>query len=448
MAANNQKDSAQGPHKKPSEPANFNRIKLLRNKKKTASHAARLLGSPTSGNFFFVILFKMIAQLALLPTLAFAASASDFIKSEKTQFRAIVLVSGLQNPWALAFLPDSRILITELSGRLRIFENNELRPEPIEGTPEVFSFGQGGLLDIELHPDYPKNGWIYLAYVEPKNGGGLTKIIRGRLKNYQWVDQETIFEAPEEEYSRGGVHFGCRMEFDSQNHLYFTIGDRGDLPTPQNNAQNLSNSKGKCHRVRDDGSIPPDNPFAGQPGLCQSIWTYGNRNIQGLRFHPSDGTLWASEHGPRGGDEINILTRGANYGWPIVSYGLNYDGSTFTDKTEAPGITPPVLEWTPCIAPSGIEFYTGSAFPAWKGNLFVAALGLQKLVRLEISNNTKITHQEDLLEKSGRIRDVRQGPDGLLYILYDKPGKIVRLEPSPSTHPISKSSNHSPSKPE
>ncbi|GAB4176584.1 MAG: PQQ-dependent sugar dehydrogenase [Terrimicrobiaceae bacterium] len=371
---------------------------------------------------------------AILAILVFAASsclspADEVIRSEKASFRPEVVVEGLKNPWGMVFLPNGRLLVTERPGALRIVENGQLLPEPVKGIPEVFAVGQGGLLDIELHPNHASNGWIYLAYSEPKPGGGMTKIVRGRLEGNTWVDQQTIFEAPEEEYSKGGVHFGIRMEFDKDNKLFFTIGDRGDNTTPENNAQKLTNAKGKCHRINDDGSIPVDNPFAGTPGHTASIWTYGNRNIQGLRFDPSTGLLWASEHGPRGGDELNILSKGANYGWPVVSYGINYNGTSFTERTEAPGITPPALQWTPSIAVAGIEFYTGNDFPGWKGNLFAAALAHQKLVRIEIAPDNTITHQEILLEKSGRMRDVRMSPDGYLHIVYDDPGKIVRLLP-------------------
>lgn len=352
------------------------------------------------------------------------------IPSEKARFQAETIVEGLKNPWAAAFLPDGRILITEREGRLRVVENGALRPDPVSGIPEVWAKGQGGLLDVELHPHFEKNGWIYLSYSDPKPEGSMTKIIRGRLKENAFVDQEVIFEAPLSEYTAGGVHFGNRMEFDGKGYLFFTIGDRGDKTTPENNAQKLGNHKGKTLRIHDDGRIPTDNPFVGKAGAVPAIWSYGNRNAQGLRFDERTGLLWESEHGPRGGDEINIIRKGLNYGWPIVTHGINYSGKSITDKTEAEGMESPVVDWTPSIAVGGIDFYHGDKFPGWKGNLFATALAHQKVVRMEIDDQNKVTHQEILLEKSGRIRDIRMPDDGFVYLVYDDPGKLVRLVPA------------------
>jgi glucose/arabinose dehydrogenase len=367
-----------------------------------------------------------ILILAILPLGAMAQP----LATEKAKFRAETVVEGLKNPWAAAFLPDGRILITEREGRLRVVENGELRPDPVSGIPGVWAKGQGGLLDVELHPDFQANGWIYLSYSDPKPEGSMTKIIRGRLKENAFVDQEVIFEAPLSEYTAAGTHFGNRMEFDGKGYLFFTIGDRGDKTVPENNAQKLGNHKGKTFRVHDDGRIPEDNPFAGKAGAVPAIWSYGNRNGQGLRFDQRTGLLWESEHGPRGGDEINIIRKGLNYGWPVVTHGINYSGKPITDKTEAPGMEPPALQWTPSIAVAGIDFYHGNKFPGWKGNLFATALAHQKLVRMEIDAQNKITHQEILLEKSGRIRDIRMPEDGYVYLVYDEPGKLVRLVPA------------------
>lgn len=353
------------------------------------------------------------------------ASAETAIASEKARFKVEVVAEGLERPWAIARLPDGRLLITERPGRLRVVENGRLLPEPVRGTPAVWARGQGGLLDVVPHPDYARNGWIYLAFSDPKPNGSNTKIVRGRLKDGAWVDEETIFEAPADQYSGGGVHFGCRLQF-RDGYLFFTIGDRGAPTNPTNSAQKLTNVMGKVHRLRDDGRVPDDNPFVNEPGAMPSIWTWGNRNPQGLRFD-AQGKLWSVEHGPRGGDELNLIERGKNYGWPLVTYGINYSGTPITDKTEAPGFEPPVTHWTPSIAVSGLDFYSGDQFPGWKGNLFVGALAHQKIVRLELDAGNRVTHQESLLERNGRIRDVRDLGDGALYVVYDEPGRIVRL---------------------
>jgi len=371
--------------------------------------------------------FRQLAGSVILCLGAWTTVSAQVISSEKEDFKVEVVAEGLKNPWAILELPDGRLLVTERPGTLRVIENGRLLSDVVSGLPAVYAKGQGGLLDIELHPDYAKNGWIYVAFSDVKNDKGLTKIIRGRLKGMALVDQETIFEAPVDEYTGAGVHFGCRMEFDSNGHLFFSIGDRGDMK----NAQLRTNVKGKVHRIRDDGGVPEDNPFFSEPGAARSIWSYGNRNPQGLRFHPVTGDLWATEHGPRGGDELNIIEKGKNYGWPLITYGINYNGTPITDKTEAPGLEQPVIQWTPSIAVSGIDFYTGKLFPKWKNNLFVGALAHQKIVRVEFDAAGKaVTRQEILLEKSGRIRDVRCLSDGAIYLVYDEPGKIVRLVPA------------------
>jgi len=359
-----------------------------------------------------------------------ALAQGTVIDSEKAKFRVEVIADGLENPWGIVLLPDGRYLVTERPGRLRVIKDGVLDPRPVEGTPAVWAQGQGGLLDVQLHPQYAENGWIYLSFSDPKDDAALTKIVRGKLRGHAFVDQETIFQAPEAEYTKGGVHFGNRIDFDGKGFLYFSIGDRGDKTTPENNAQKLTNGKGKVHRIHDDGRIPADNPFVGTPDASPSIWSYGNRNPQGLRFDRRTGLLWESEHGPRGGDEVNIIRKGLNYGWPIVTYGINYSGTPISDKTGAPGIEAPVLHWTPSIAVGGIDFYYGDKFPGWKGNLFATALAHQKLVRMEVSEDNKVTHQEILLERSGRIRDVRSLGDGALTLVYDEPGKVVRLVPA------------------
>jgi len=373
-----------------------------------------------------ILPFGTIWSNALL--LVLLATAVPAGASPTHSFRVETVAEGLKNPWAVAKLPDGRYLITERGGALRVVDNGRLVPEPVAGVPEVWARGQGGLLDVVLHPDYPNNGWIYLAFSKPLPKGALTSIIRARLKENRLVDTETIFEPSQEEASGGGVHFGCRMAFDGAGHLFFTIGDRGDATNPANQAQRLDNVKGKTLRVKDDGSIPADNPFVGRAGARPEIWTYGNRNAQGLVWDSATGNLWETEHGPRGGDELNLIRKGLNYGWPVVTYGINYNGSPITEKTEAPDMESPVVQWTPSIAASGLAVYQGDAFPNWRGNLFSGALAHQKIVRL-VLDGTKVTDQEILLEGQGRIRDVRCFDDGFLTVVFDQPGKVVRIVP-------------------
>ncbi|MBS0656966.1 MAG: PQQ-dependent sugar dehydrogenase [Verrucomicrobia bacterium] len=356
------------------------------------------------------------------------AQDNQFVRSQKASFRVVPVATGLRNPWGLVKLPDGRFLVTERPGTLRVIgAGGQLQPEPVRGIPAVYARGQGGLLDIQLHPKYSNNGWIYLAYSDPGPGGtGLTKIIRGRLKANEFADQQVIFQAPAEDYSSGPVHFGCRMTFDADGYLFFSIGERGAML----NAQNLANVKGKIHRLHDDGRVPADNPFVKTDGARPSIWAYGNRNPQGLIIHPETGVLWETEHGPRGGDELNIIKRRANYGWPVITYGIDYDGSIISKKTHEPGMEQPVIHWTPSIAVAGLGIYLGQGFPQWRGNLFAAALAHMKLVRLEMRGN-EVAGQEILLERSGRIRDVRWFPgDDALYVVYDEPGKVVKLIPA------------------
>ncbi len=361
--------------------------------------------------------------------LASGARADEEVRSEKAAFRVETVAEGLENPWAMVKLPDGRFLVTERPGRLRVIENGRLLAEPVEGVPEVWARGQGGLLDIQLHPDYAENGWIYLAFSKPLPKGALTSVVRGRLKENRLVDVETVFDPPAEDANEKGQHFGTRVVFDDAGHLFFSIGDRGGPATPESPAQQLGNVRGKVHRLNDDGSIPDDNPFVETAGAKPSIWSYGNRNPQGLAIQPGTGRLWESEHGPRGGDELNLIEPGKNYGWPVVTFGINYNGKVISEQTSAPGMTPPVVHWTPSPAVCGMAFYSGKSFPGWEGNLFVTALALKQLIRLELADDKQVAHQEILLKDSGRIRDVRCFDDGFLYVIYDAPGKIVRLVP-------------------
>ncbi|WP_438479104.1 PQQ-dependent sugar dehydrogenase [Oleiharenicola lentus] len=354
-------------------------------------------------------------------------------KSEKHSYRLESVAEGLDVPWSFVFLLNGHLLTTERPGRLRLVIDGKLQPEPIEGVPEVVAHDEGGLMSIELDPDFAKNGWIYLSFSdageEPaaETTTAMTKIIRARLRDNRLVDHETIFSIPKENYQKGFVGYGCRLLFHGE-YLYFTVGDRW---LPQD-AQDLSKANGKVHRVFRDGRIPPDNPFVGQPDAIGSIWSYGNRNPQGLAVDPRNGAIWETEHGPRGGDELNHILGGANYGWPIVTHGINYDGTPISSLTEKDGLTSPAKHWTPSIAVSPIGFYKGNRFPNWKNNLFLGSLGQQKLLRFEINDRNEITHEEELFKGLGRVRDIQTGPDGLLYLsleLVGRPGRIVRLVP-------------------
>ena len=337
-----------------------------------------------------------------------------------------MVADGLDTPWGLAFLPDGRMIVTERPGRLRFITPGQPPGEAVTGLPRVWAQQDGGLMDVALHPDFAKNGWIYLSYADPglKKGASMTAIVRGRVRGSNWVDQETLYKAPPELYWDDNTHFGSRFLFDREGHLFYSIGDRGH----QDDAQDLSLPNGKIHRIHDDGRIPKDNPFVGRAGALPSIWTYGNRNPQGLAWHPVTGELWSSEHGPRGGDELNRIEPGRNYGWPVITYGMNYDGTPITDKTAQEGMEQPVMQWTPSIAVCAIQFYTGGRFPGWKNDLFVTALAHQELRRLVIEGN-KVVHQEVLFKDLGRVRDVVNGPDGTLYVVLNDPGRIVRMVP-------------------
>ena len=333
-----------------------------------------------------------------------------------------VLAEGLVNPWSIAFLPDGSMLIAERPGILRFFRDGQLS-DPLSGLPPIWQNGQGGLLEVALHPDYESNGWIYFAYASSDDGRkGNTAIGRGKLQGNAIVDFETLFRGSP--LTDLPYHFGCRIVFDEQNNFYFPIGDRGEM----DNAQKLSNHNGKLMRLKDDGSIPADNPFVDESAAMPEIFNYGHRNIQGMAIHPVSGEIWTHEHGPRGGDEINIEKAGANYGWPVVTFGINYDGTVISNDTTLPGITDPVHYWVPSIAPCGMAFVTSDKYPNWKNNLMVTALAGQQIQRLSL-NGTQVVDTELLLQGYARFRDIRQGPDGYLYVLSEGPGQLIRLKP-------------------
>ena len=348
------------------------------------------------------------------------------VSSERHPFRLETVVDNLETPWSVAFLPDGRMLVTEKAGRLRIVENGRLLPDPVQGVPTVWAQGQGGLLDVAVHPEYATNGWIYLSYSDPgADNSAMTAVVRGRLRDGALVDREVLFKAPAALYRTGEVHFGSRFVFDGQGHLFFTIGERGQ----KEDAQDLSRPNGKVHRIHDDGRVPKDNPFVGRKNALPTIWSYGHRNPQGLARNPATGDLWDAEHGPRGGDELNVVLPGKNYGWPVITYGMNYDGTPMTNLTAKAGMEQPVTYWTPSIAVCAIDFYMGDQFPQWKNNLFAGALAQQELRRIEIKDR-KVTHQEVLFKNVGRVRDVVSGPDGYIYVAFNDPGRVARLVPA------------------
>ncbi|MFW5883432.1 MAG: PQQ-dependent sugar dehydrogenase, partial [Verrucomicrobiota bacterium] len=355
-------------------------------------------------------------------------ASAEIVEADGVRFRLETVVEGLDIPWAVAFLPTGGMLITERQGSLRQFVEGELLP-PVEGMPEIWARGQGGLMEVALHPNYAENGLVYLAYSEPSESAGnegMTAIARGRIVDNRWTDHEMIFEVPERFHNRSGVHFGTRLVF-QDGYLFFPIGDRG----AQQQAQDLSRPNGKIHRIHDDGRIPEDNPFVDQPDAFPSIWTYGNRNPQGLDLDPATGLLWSTEHGPRGGDELNLIERGNNYGWPVITYGMNYSGRPITDQTHAPGMEQPKLHWTPSIAVCGMDFYEGEAIPEWTGQLFTGGLASEQLHRIVIDGR-EVKSDTIVLKGAGRVRDVQSGLDGHLYLVLNSPDSIVRLVPADS----------------
>jgi glucose/arabinose dehydrogenase len=350
---------------------------------------------------------------------------AEIQQSEKLSFKIDTVVAGLEVPWGMTWLPDGDMLVTERSGQLFRFRNGVF-VSMIEGVPPVYANGQGGLLDIRLHPQYQENGWIYIAYStlssEGPQAGGNTAIMRARLQNNKLVDQQVIFRATPD--SRSGVHFGCRMVFGNDGYLYFSVGERGHMQ----NAQTLANHSGKIHRIADDGQIPDDNPFVDNPEAMPSIYSYGHRNPQGLVKHPVTGTLWSHEHGPKGGDEINIIRKGLNYGWPVITYGINYNGTIITPDTAKAGMEQPVYHWTPSIGACGMTFVTGNRYPGWENNILSGSLSFRYVVRTE-TEGEKTTHHEILLPEIGRVRNIEMGPDGFIYVSVETPGLIVRLIP-------------------
>ncbi|MDO8972857.1 PQQ-dependent sugar dehydrogenase [Reyranella sp.] len=351
--------------------------------------------------------------------------AQQVLRSSKGSYSLRMLTLDLEQPWGMAFLPDGRLLITERPGRLRIFANGRLERAPVGGLPKVYARGQGGLLDVCLHPDFARNARLYLTYSGEGEGGAATVLARAEFRNNALVGVQRIFEALPR--TSGGLHFGSRVVFDRAGLLYVTCGERYQMQR----AQNLADLGGKVVRLRDDGTVPPDNPFVGREGARPEIFTYGHRNPQGMAMHPVTGRIWLVEHGPRGGDELNLLKAGANYGWPRATHGIDYSGSTISPSKSLPGMEDPVRVWVPSISPSGLAFYTGDRFPGWKGSVFTGALSDNALIRIELDGDRYVGEERLLVDLLPYIRDVRQGPDGLLYIVtHTDSGGLYRLEPA------------------
>jgi glucose/arabinose dehydrogenase len=369
-----------------------------------------------------------------LATSAVAQDRSGIHRTAYHDYRVVTVADGLVNPWSMAFLPNGDMLITERPGRLRIVRDGQLLPTPIEGVPEVLAQGQGGLLDVVPHPDFASNRMVYLSYSKPyaDGDGATTAIGRGRLENGRLVDFEDIFVAN----SRGNGHYGSRIVFDGEGHIFFGVGDRqapprGDLAAHP--AQDRTNHHGTINRIHEDGRIPADNPFVGQDGFEPSIWSYGHRNPQGLVQDPTTGILWETEHGPQGGDELNLIEPGLNYGWPVIGYGVNYgSGQAIHASTMQEGMESPAHFWVPSIALSGLMVYTGDQFPNWRGNVFAGGMAGEQIARLTLDGRVVVS-EETIFHRMGRVRDVRQGPDGYIYVaIEDRRGAetpVVRLEP-------------------
>lgn len=371
-----------------------------------------------------------------------AASVSVIVAGQSGQttsrsalydYRVVTVADGLIQPWSIAFLPGGDALITERPGRLRILRQGTLVPQPVEGVPAVFHSNQGGLLEVMPHPNFATNRLLYISYARGVNEAeSRTVLMRGRFENDRLTQVEQIFDA----VSKGRGHFSGKIVFDGNGFLFLTLGDR-QVP-PEGNleahpAQDLSNHHGKIVRLHDDGRVPQDNPFVNRAGARPEIWTYGHRNLQGLAIHPESGDVWANEHGPQGGDELNLIQPGRNYGWPVIGFGVNYTtGVAIHSGTHRQGMEQPVRVWVPSIGISGMLFYTGSQFPQWRGNLFVGGMVGQRVSRLTL-NGQRVVNEETLVQERGRIRDIRQGPDGFIYLVTDdregKPTPVLRIEP-------------------
>ncbi len=376
-------------------------------------------------NFYYhskniLMKFNLLIINVLLLVFSACAQKDTTIEASTYTYSVETIVEDLQIPWGMAFLPDGSMLITEKSGELLLFKDDT--KQLITGVPEVYNRGQGGLMDIVLHPDYKNNGWIYISYASPEgdSDGGNTAIMRAKLNGNELIQKEVLYKATPN--TTKGQHFGSRIAFDKEGFLYFSAGERGERDI---NPQDITRDNGKIYRLNDDGSIPADNPFVDEPNAKKAIYSYGHRNPQGMILHPTTGEIWVHEHGPKGGDEINIIKKGANYGWPILTYGENYSGTSITSETSRPGMEGPIYYWIPSIAPSGMVYVTSDKYPHLKNNLLIGSLKFQYL-ELDILEDEKVVKRELLLEGIGRVRDVKQGPDGFIYVAVEGLG-IVKL---------------------
>ena len=375
-------------------------------------------------------MFKILKKcLMIVIWFVFSIKAEDsdwdtrIVKTEKVSFQVETYADGFEIPWGMAFLPDNRMMVTDRIGDLWIVEKDGKDKLKVSGEiPNVRSKGQGGMLDVAVHPDFNTNSYIYLSYSDYSENKSHTSLIRAKLVNNSLVNSQIIFRPEEKFFTKRSLHFGSRIIFDDKGFIFFCIGDRGDRDL----AQNLDMPNGKIYRIRDDGTVPIDNPFYYTKGAIKSIWSYGHRNPQGLAIHPSTRQLWEAEHGPRGGDEVNIILRGHNYGWPVITYGKNYSGTIISKLTHHEGMDQPVFHWTPSIAVCGIAFYDGSQFPEWKNNLLATSLKYERLHRVEL-DGMNMVKDEIIFEAESRVRDVEVGPDGIIYVALEDPGRIVKL---------------------
>ena len=373
----------------------------------------------------FIVASQEVPPAAVRPIPETLSTKDYTLKVEK------LVSTGIRVPWGIEFVDKEKALITERAGSIRWMINGKLDPQPIEGLPKTFAHNTGGYMDIALDPSYSKNGWIYFAYSHTKGdtadekAAGMTKVIRGKIKEHKWIDEQTLFEVPDSLKIPGGNRWGCRLLFDRDGYLFFSIGDMARGP----DSQNPGKPAGKVYRINPDGSIPKDNPYAGKTNMLQAIFSIGNRNVQGIAQHPITGEIWATEHGPMGGDELNILKKGANYGWPIITYGVDYDGSIVSTEKFKEGMEQPVTQWTPSPGVCAAEFVIGELFPLWKNNLLVGNLAFEEIRRLTIDNH-KVIEEEIVLKGVGRVRDLKIGPEGAIYVLLNAPDMILRITPA------------------
>lgn len=381
--------------------------------------------------------FALIVPCALAAQAPTQAGSADVQRSAMHDYRIVTVADGLVNPWSIAFLPGGDMLVTERPGRLRIVRNGRLLPDAVAGLPRMRTGGQSGLLDVVPHPNFASNRMLYFSYSKPNadSSEGTTAVARGRFENDRLTNVQDIFEA--KLWSQGRGHHGSRLAFDRAGFLYISLGDRQSPPSGNleaHPAQDLSNHFGTIVRLHDDGRVPPDNPFVARAGAVPEIFSYGHRNVQGLLVHPETGDVWATEHGPQGGDELNLIQAGKNYGWPVVGFGVNYrTGAAIHSGTHREGMEQPIHVWVPSIGVSGLLLYTGNAFPDWRGNIFAGGMAGEQLVRLTLDGR-RVAGVETLVQRRGRIRDVRQGPDGFIYLAIDDrnggPTPVLRLEPA------------------